>query len=98
MKRRQGQEKESKHGMIVLDESMPDIEVKVVINNWNRLREKGIEGYRGLFEKLRQPLDDISVPYEIDLQSEEELDAIKIGKPILDRINSKISDASVHRY
>lgn len=92
------QEKESKRGMIVLDESIPDIEVKVVINSWNGLREKGIEGYRGLFEKLRQPLDDISVPYEIDLQSEEELDAIKIGKVILDSINRKISDASVHRY
>lgn len=72
-----------------------DIEVKVVVNSWDGLRDKGIDGYRGLLEKLRQPLDDISVPYKIDMQSEEEIDAIKIGKVVLDSINKKISESSV---
>lgn len=76
----------------------PDIEIKVVVNNWDRLREKGIYGYRELMEKLRLPLDDIYVPYKIDMQKEEELEAIKIGKPILDTINSKISESSIHVY
>lgn len=68
------------------------------VNNWNGLREKGIDGYRELLEKLRRPLDDISVPYIIDLQEGEELDAIKIGKVVLDSINKKISEITVHRY
>jgi hypothetical protein len=81
-----------------MTEQKPDIEIKVVVNNWDGLREKGIVGYKGLLEKLRQPLDDISVPYIVDMQSEEELEAIKIGKPILDSINGKINVNNIHRY
>jgi hypothetical protein len=81
-----------------MTEQVPDIEVNVVVNNWNGLREKGIEGYRELLEKLRQPLDDIAVSYDIDMQSEEDLDAIKIGKPILDIVDQRININSVHRY
>lgn len=80
-----------------MTEQVPDIEIKVVVNNWNGLREKGIEGYRGLLEKLRQPLDDIAVSYDIDMQSGEELDAIKIGKPILDLIDQRINVNTIHR-
>jgi hypothetical protein len=81
-----------------MTESEPDIEIKIVVNNWDRLREKGIDGYRGLLEKLRKPLDDIYVPYKLDMQSDEELDAIKIGKPILDSMDKKVNMNSVHRY
>jgi hypothetical protein len=83
---------------MTMTEQVPDIEVKVVVNNWNGLREKGIEGYRGLLKKLRQPLEDIAVSYDIDMQSEEERDAIKIGKPILGIIDQRININSVHRY
>lgn len=80
-----------------MTEPLPDIEIKIVVNNWHGLREKGIDGYRGLLEKFKQPLEDIDVPYEIDMQSEDEIEAIKIGKPILDSIDRKIRENSVHR-
>lgn len=81
-----------------MTEQGQDVEIKVIVNNWDRLREKGIYGYRELLERLKQPLEDIAVPYKIDMQSEEELDAIEIGRPIIDSINRKIGLNSVHRY
>lgn len=80
-----------------MTESDPDIEIKVVVNNWDRLREKGIDDYGGLLTKLKLPLEEICVPYKIDMQSEDELLAIEIGKPILEFVNKKINENSSNR-